>query len=361
MGADAGRGRLNRAPVVGAPAAAAQPPARHAASQSGPRIVRRADAHADRGRDSRTATRARDRRVRSRRSRPPRSTIRLGDRHPARDSTASRSTTARSSCAVPRRHRPGDLPDAARPLPDRRQVEEPVVVPADAGRVGEGPEARPAGPGQPARHALDGPDVARRRHPRHRRARVDRLLASRTAASACTSPTPSGCSTTCESGRRCSSSRPRASVSRPAEARRSGARPGGGRDPRSLLVWRLTHQTHAAEDRRARAAFSLHRADGRRRPYARGRSAGRPSCSTSSPPWCVPCKREAPRARAAVEAGSERSFRASWGSTRVPDAAGDGRRSRASSRHHLSRCLRPERRDRLRTGTTCRACRSRTC
>ena len=75
---------------------------------------------------------------------------------------------------VPRRHRPVGLPDAARPLPHRRQVGEPVVVPADLG-VGAGLRARAAGPGQPARHALDGPLVAGRRHPRHARTRVDRL------------------------------------------------------------------------------------------------------------------------------------------------------------------------------------------
>ena len=53
---------------------------------------------------------------------------------------------------------------------------EPVVDAAEL-VVGAGPEARPARPGQPARHALDGHLVAGRRHARHARRRVDRLLA----------------------------------------------------------------------------------------------------------------------------------------------------------------------------------------
>ena len=53
-------------------------------------------------------------------------------------------------------------------LRHRRQVEGPVVVSARLA-VGEGREADPAGPGQPARHALDGLLRAGRRHPRHAR------------------------------------------------------------------------------------------------------------------------------------------------------------------------------------------------
>ena len=67
------------------------------------------------------------------------------------------------------------VPDAARPVPDHPETAQPVVVSAGLA-VGEGPEADPAGPGQPARHALDGPERVRRRHPRHARRRVDRLL-----------------------------------------------------------------------------------------------------------------------------------------------------------------------------------------
>ena len=65
-----------------------------------------------------------------------------------------------------RRHRPVGLPDPARELARRRQVAEPVVVPAELA-VGEGREAGSAGAGEPARHALDGPVGERRRHPRH--------------------------------------------------------------------------------------------------------------------------------------------------------------------------------------------------
>ncbi len=50
---------------------------------------------------------------------------------------------------------------------DRRQAEEPVVVPADPGLVGGRGTACPARPRQPARHALDGTERARRGYPRH--------------------------------------------------------------------------------------------------------------------------------------------------------------------------------------------------
>ncbi len=66
-------------------------------------------------------------------------------------------------------------PDPARQVPDRRQVAQPVVVSA-ASDWAEGRGADPARPGQPARHALDGPLGAGRRHPRHPRSRFDRLL-----------------------------------------------------------------------------------------------------------------------------------------------------------------------------------------
>ena len=54
--------------------------------------------------------------------------------------------------------------------------------------VGRGLEPDPARPGQPARHALDGPLRAGRRHPRHARTRAASATASRTAASACSIP-----------------------------------------------------------------------------------------------------------------------------------------------------------------------------
>ena len=60
-------------------------------------------------------------------------------------------------------------------LPHRRQVPQPVVVPADLELVGAGAEACAARAVEPARHALDGHLGPRRRDPRHRRAGLDRL------------------------------------------------------------------------------------------------------------------------------------------------------------------------------------------
>ena len=100
---------------------------------------------------------------------------RPGDRDPARLEHPHALPPHARGAAVPGRDRPGDLSDSARPLRDRRQVEEPVVVSAER-PVGRGREADSAGAGQPARHPLDGPQLARRRHPRHARVRVDRLL-----------------------------------------------------------------------------------------------------------------------------------------------------------------------------------------
>ena len=73
-----------------------------------------------------------------------------------------------------RRRRPVAVPDARRPLRDHHEAGEPLVVPAELG-LGRRRAARAAGPGQPARHALDGHLGARRRPPRHARRDVDRL------------------------------------------------------------------------------------------------------------------------------------------------------------------------------------------
>jgi hypothetical protein len=54
---------------------------------------------------------------------------------------------------------------AARQLQDRLEAAQPLVVPAERA-LGSGRLTGPAGPGQPARHALDGPQQAGRRHPR---------------------------------------------------------------------------------------------------------------------------------------------------------------------------------------------------
>ena len=67
-------------------------------------------------------------------------------------------------------------PTPHRQVRDRHDAAQPVVVPAGGLRLGRGRRADPAGPGQPARHALDGHLVAVRRHPRDAGRRVDRLL-----------------------------------------------------------------------------------------------------------------------------------------------------------------------------------------
>ena len=72
--------------------------------------------------------------------------------------------------------------------------------------VGRRPEPGAAGPGQPARHALDGPLGARRRHPRHAEPGQHRLQPLARLHPHVHPARPSGCSTTSTSARRCSSS-----------------------------------------------------------------------------------------------------------------------------------------------------------
>ena len=87
---------------------------------------------------------------------------------------ALRRPDARAS--VRRRDRQRRVPDAARQLLDRDEADEPVVDSTARLGVGEGQEAGPAGTGEPARDAVDGPDRAARRDPRDARRGVDRLL-----------------------------------------------------------------------------------------------------------------------------------------------------------------------------------------
>ena len=89
------------------------------------------------------------------------------DRRHARRQHAAPLRRPEPRAHLPGRDRPGDLPDARRPLADHGQAAEPVVVPADDERLGEGPEAGAARPVEPARHALDGARRRRRRYPRH--------------------------------------------------------------------------------------------------------------------------------------------------------------------------------------------------
>ena len=136
---------------------------------------------------------------------------------------------------VPRRDRPVDLPDAARPLRHPRQVAEPLVVPAEL-PLGERARSR-SRRARATRSARAGWACPRRASgSTGRRTRPRSATRSRTAASGCTSRTPNGCSTPSTSGRRCSSSRPDAE----AEARGSGRRRSGSSAALLvLLVWKV--------------------------------------------------------------------------------------------------------------------------
>src|SRR5205085_8424160 len=101
--------------------------------------------------------------------------LRAGDRDPAGLQPAPSVSRNAALACLSRRDRPGELSDAAWSLPGRRQVEEPVVVPAQL-TLGTGVEAGAAGAGQPARDPLDGPERAGRRDPRHARRGLDRLF-----------------------------------------------------------------------------------------------------------------------------------------------------------------------------------------
>ena len=185
------------------------------------------------------------------------------------------------------RDRPDDLSDAARPLPDRRQVEEPVVVSADVA-VGEGREAGAARPRQPARHALDGPERRRASASTARPRTARSATRCRTAASACTSRRRSGCSTTSTSARRSISSLLMRTLKLTGQIVALAAVAG----LLGLLVWKLTHQTHRAEGRRRRRRPShwLGSTARQAQPRVAARQARRVNFWAS---WCVPCKGEA--------------------------------------------------------------------
>src|SRR5439155_13839870 len=72
--------------------------------------------------------------------------LRPGDRHPAELEPPLPLPRHAVLAPLRRRDRPEHVPHAARPVPDRGEVAEPVVVPAELA-VGGGPEADPARPG----------------------------------------------------------------------------------------------------------------------------------------------------------------------------------------------------------------------
>ena len=151
------------------------------------------------------------------------------------------------------------------------------MVPADVRRLGARAQAGAARARQPARHALDGPLGARRRHPRHRRRRPRSATAPRTAASGCRCPTPSGSSTTSTSARRSSSSDARALARRPRRRRRPRAARAARLGPRALE--RRARSRAKVDNGQDRAGAGVHAARGSTR---RERSASRRCAARSS-------------------------------------------------------------------------------
>src|SRR6185369_16362150 len=81
--------------------------------------------------------------------------LRPGDRDQPRGELAAAVQRRDAGAELPRRNGPLAVPDSHGQLPDRRHADEPMVAPAGL-RLGEGPQADPARPREPARDALDG-------------------------------------------------------------------------------------------------------------------------------------------------------------------------------------------------------------
>ncbi len=165
-------------------------------------------------------------------------------------------------------------------------------------RLGGGLRPGAARAREPARHALDGDLGAVRRASTARPTRRRSATRRRTAASACASRTPNGCSSAWRSERRSSSSAARAW--RPARAAR---RPGRGHRPRRAPVHpprvvarsptreATSPQRPPAESGRQAPDFTLERLDEDGELAARRRCGAKRSCSTSGRPGAARARR----------------------------------------------------------------------